>query len=297
MKSEKAIMIERAIELADDFGSGKVLLFLDTAKDCRWFLKCNVQRKERVILVAPRAVSFSSAEMKGTGCMLLQSWSGNQTRFSRIKYAFLNGVLQGVLKPEDRVVCVLGPSGKGHLDTITVHDLSLSWSEEFPFEVKDIMRNESFPVVMAIVDIALDLGAVGREGRSIGTSFIVGDTENVMEISHQAVFNPFRGYPKKERYITLPEVVESVKELASLDGSIIISDAGVVEAAGRHLDAPTTTTKQLRGLGARHRAAAGMTRKTGSVAIVVSESTGKVTVFEKGKTVATLEPVISRRLE
>ena len=91
-------------------------------------------------------------------------------------------------------------------------------------------------------------------------------------------------------------IVESVKELATLDGSIIISDDGIVEAAGRHLDAPSAVTRQLRGLGARHRAAAGMTRKTSSVAVVVSESTGKVTVFEKGRIVATLEPVISRRL-
>jgi len=30
--------------------------------------------------------------------------------------------------------------------------------------------------------------------------------------------------------------------------------------------------------------------------VVVSESTGKVTVFEKGRIVSTLEPLISRRL-
>ena len=159
-----------------------------------------------------------------------------------------------------------------------------------------MMANVSFPTVMAVVDIAMDIGALGREGKSIGTSFIVGDTEQVLENSHQAVFNPFKGYPKKERLITLPEVVESIKELASLDGSIIITADGVVEAAGRHLDAPSVVTKQLRGLGARHRAAAGMTRKTSAIAVVVSESTGKVTIFEKGRIVATLEPTISRRL-
>jgi DNA integrity scanning protein DisA with diadenylate cyclase activity len=91
-------------------------------------------------------------------------------------------------------------------------------------------------------------------------------------------------------------VVESIKELAKLDGAFVISDAGVVEAAGRHLDARSIVTKQLRGLGSSHRAAAGITRMTKAVSVVVSESTGRVTIFEKGHIISTLEPVISRRL-
>jgi DNA integrity scanning protein DisA with diadenylate cyclase activity len=149
---------------------------------------------------------------------------------------------------------------------------------------------------MAAIDIALDIGALGREGKSVGTAFVIGDERNVLAASHQLVFNPFKGYPKKERMIARPEVVESIKELSRLDGAIIIATDGAVEAAGRNLDAGRVNTKRLRGLGSRHRSAAGITRKTSAVAVVVSESTGKVTIFEKGSIVATLEPLISRRL-
>jgi DNA integrity scanning protein DisA with diadenylate cyclase activity len=76
----------------------------------------------------------------------------------------------------------------------------------------------------------------------------------------------------------------------------VISETGVVEAAGRHLDARSIMTKQMSGLGSRHRAAAGITRMSEAVAVVVSESTGRVTIFEKGRIVSSLEPVISRRL-
>jgi len=55
--------------------------------------------------------------------------------------------------------------------------------------------------------------------------------------------------------VSLPEVVESIKELAKLDGAIIVSEEGIVEAAGRHLDAGGARAKKFRGLGARHRAA------------------------------------------
>jgi DNA integrity scanning protein DisA with diadenylate cyclase activity len=295
-KNRRSIIIDNALNIARDTGSSQVLVFVDIVRECKWFLNAVIDTTVDIIMVLPKSLKIKDTEITCTGIQVIRSWSGNQSRFSRIKYAFLHGVLKGIIQPDSTVVCVLGPSGKNHLDTITIHDLSLSWTEEFPFDVKNMMTNVSFPTVMAVVDIAMDIGALGREGKSIGTSFIVGDSENVLDNSHQAVFNPFKGYPKRERLVNLPEVVESIKELSSLDGSIIITDDGVVEAAGRHLDASSVVTKQLGGLGARHRAAAGMTRKTGSVAVVVSESTGKVTIFEKGRIVATLEPTISRRL-
>jgi DNA integrity scanning protein DisA with diadenylate cyclase activity len=296
MKEQRITFIENAFRLLKETGSEKVFLFLNTESECKWFLRADIHNKETMVLVIPKTLSLHEIGFKKGKKAIIRSWSGNQTRFSRIKYAFLHGVLQGIINADSKVVCVLGPAGKNHLDTMTVHDLALSWSEEFPFEVDSIIQNKAFNAVMAVMDIALDIGALGREGKSVGTTFVIGDTDNVLKHSHQLVFNPFKGYAKRDRVITLPEVVESLKELAKLDGAIIISEEGIVEAAGRNLDAGSVVTKKLRGLGSRHRAGAGITRKTGAVALVVSESSGKVTVFEKGKIVAALEPLISRRL-
>ncbi len=296
MKDQKTIIIESALDISEKTGSSCVYLFLNTTRVCRWYLKSKLHNKDRIIIVIPDTLTIKEAELKQAGVTAIRSWSGNQTRFSQIKYAFFHGVMQGLIKPDSRVVCVLGPWGKGHLDTITVHDLALSWSEEFPFDPRLLISKKALNAVMAVVDIALDIGALGREGKSIGTTFIIGDAEEVLNSSHQAVFNPFKGYPKKERVINRSEVVESMKEFAHLDGAIIITDNGVIEAAGRHLDAAGVVTRQLRGLGSRHRAAAGMTRKTEAVAVVVSESTGRVTIFENGRIISSLEPVISRRI-
>jgi len=296
MKDQKAIIIESALDISEKTESSCVYLFLNTTRVCRWFLKSGLYNKDHIIIVIPDILTIKEAELKQAGVTAIRSWSGNQTRFSQIKYAFFHGVMQGLIKPDSRVVCVLGPWGKGHLDTITVHDLALSWSEEFPFDPRLLISKKALNAVMAVVDIALDIGALGREGKSIGTTFIIGDIEEVLKLSHQAVFNPFKGYPKKERIINRSEVVESIKEFAHLDGAIIITDNGVIEAAGRHLDAAGVVTRQLRGLGSRHRAAAGMTRKTEAVAVVVSESTGRVTIFDNGRIISSLEPVISRRI-
>jgi len=296
MKDQRTIIIENALSLLHQSRSQKLFLFLNTLQECRWWLKSGIKERECIILVIPQDMKVPVGNLRNSCIAVIRSWAGNQSRFSRIKYAFLHGVMQGMITGDSKVVCVLGPSGKSHLDTITIHDLSLSWSEEFPFEVKGIIKNRAFHTIMAVVDIALDIGALGREGKSVGTIFVIGDTEHVLRSSHQAVFNAFKGYSRKERMVSLPEVVESIKELAKLDGAIIISEEGIVEAAGRHLDAGGVRAKRFRGLGARHRAAMGITRRTRAVAVVVSESTGKVTVFEKGRIVSTLEPLISRRL-
>ena len=290
------IIIESALSMAERTSSDYLFLFLETDESLKEFARISTELRRKIVLVVPSSAKVDERKV-GKGCAgVLKSWSGNQSRFSRVKYAFMQAVLQKIISPDDRIVCALGPSGKSHLDTVTIHDLSLSWSEEFPFDVKQLIGSGHFQTIMAVIDIALDIGALGREGKSVGTIFVIGDSETVLECSHQAIFNPFKGYAKSERMITRPEVVESLKEVAKLDGAIVISAEGMVEAAGRHLETGGAAGRRLRGLGARHRAAVGITLKADAVSVVVSESTGKVTVFSKGKMVATLEPVISRRL-
>ncbi len=292
-KQQVTILIQNALRLCRDTESNNVFLFLNSDQACRTLLEAETVQNKKIVLVIPSGQQLPEciADKK-----TIHTWSGNQSRFSRIKYAFLQGVLTGVIDPASKVVCVLGPWDKDHIDTITIHDLALSWSEEFPFDPRSLITRNFFHTVIAVVDIALDIGAMGREGKTVGTTFVIGNIKQVMRSSHQAVFNPFRGYPEEVRSIASQEVVESIKELAQLDGAFVISGQGIVEAAGRHLDAVSTVTRQLKGLGSRHRAAASITMHSEAVAVVVSESTGRVTIFDNGSVVATLEPVISRRV-
>ena len=288
------ILITNALRLAEDTLCEKVFLFLNSEQTCKVLVDIESAKDERIVFILPKAQEIPKCIKNRK--TVVHTWSGNQTRFSRIKYAFMQAVLQKVIQPDSKVACVLGPWGKDHLDTITVHDLSLSWSEAFPFDPRSLISKNFFTTVIAVVDIALDIGALGREGKSVGTTFIIGNVEQIMRSSHQAIFNPFKGYPEQDRGITSSEVVESIKELAQLDGAFVISEKGVVEAAGRHLDAVSSVTRQLKGLGSRHRAAASITMYSEAIAVVVSESTGRVTIFDEGKIVAALEPVISTRV-
>lgn len=294
IQEQAKVLIANALRLARETDSEKVFLFLNSEQSCKVFSSIELVTDESIVLVISKNQEIPDCiKNKKT---VIHTWYGNQSRFSRIKYAFMQAVLQQVIQPDSKVVCILGPWGKDHLDTITIHDLSLSWSEDFPFDPRSLISKKFFHTVIAVVDIALDIGALGREGKSVGTSFIIGDVEQIMKASHQAIFNPFKGYPEEVRGITSSEVVESIKELAQLDGAFVISGNGVIEAAGRHLDAVSSVTRQLKGLGSRHRSAASITMYCEAIAVVVSESTGRVTVFDEGKIIAALDPVISTRV-
>lgn len=145
-------------------------------------------------------------------------------------------------------------------------------------------------VFEAVLKIALEISGEGREGRTIGTAFIIGDTINVMAKSRQLILNPFEGHKKQERMITDPETQDNIKEFAQLDGVFVISCDGLVEAAGRYITMDTSKVKIQRGLGTRHSSVAAITSVTKSIGIVVSQSGGIIRIFRDGKSAATLKP-------
>jgi len=158
-------------------------------------------------------------------------------------------------------------------------------------EIKELLKGTgvSEQVFEMVIKIAIEISTEGREGRSIGTAFLVGDSANVLAKSKQLVLNPFKGYVKEERMITNPEICDNIKEFAQLDGVFVISGDGVVEAAGRYITIDTGNVKIQKGLGTRHSSVAAMTYSTESIGIVVSQSGGVIRVFRHGRVAATVK--------
>ena len=145
-------------------------------------------------------------------------------------------------------------------------------------------------VFEAVIKIALEISMEGREGRPIGTAFILGDSENVLAKSRQLIMNPFQGYKKEERMITDPDIRDNIKEFAQLDGAFVVTGDGVVEAAGRYITIDTGMVKLQKGLGTRHSSVAAITQRTDSIGVVISQSGGVIRVFRQGKIAATVKP-------
>lgn len=137
--------------------------------------------------------------------------------------------------------------------------------------------------------IALELAREGREGRKIGALFTVDDHAAVLARSRPLILDPLKGHPDEDKRIVDIGVRETLKELAQLDGAFVISGAGVAVAACRYLSASADGVELPLGLGSRHMAAASITRRTRSVAVVVSESS-MVRIFDGGELVTEIIP-------
>lgn len=160
------------------------------------------------------------------------------------------------------------------------------------FDLSEILKGTRImeQVFETVLKIAMEISIEGREGRPIGTGFILGDSENVMSRSRQLVLNPFEGHGREKRQIFDPSIQDNIKEFAQLDGVFLISSDGVVEAAGRYITLDTGQAKIQRGLGTRHSSVAAITGATDSIGIVVSQSGGVIRIFKGGKIIATVKP-------
>src|SRR5262249_34748768 len=107
-----------------------------------------------------------------------------------------------------------------------------------------------------VVDRAMEIGREGREGKPVGTMSVVGDTRKVMSMSRPLNFNPFRGYSRSERDVRDRKVREQIKDIAQLEGAIIIRRDGVADAACMLIDAPAEGVTLSMRLATRHAAAA-----------------------------------------
>lgn len=189
-----------------------------------------------------------------------------------------NGIEIGTDRPEQIDSLSIIHLGE-HLERLTSKDLR-KLDTQVPLET-----------LRAVVDLATEIGQEGREGKPVGTLFVVGDTRKVLAMSHSINFNPFRGYPPEERDVRDRRVREQIKDIAQMDGAIIIRRDGVAEAACMLIDAPQEGITLSKGLGARHWAAAAISRKTKAIAIAVSQSSGTVRLFQNGEIVLRIEPL------
>lgn len=215
-------------------------------------------------------------------------------RRGRAKIALLEAIAAGFLLPGQRVVVISGNESAGacELDTIAVIELD----EEEDFLDGDanapvsVLRKVADPAAFdAVLNLCVELGREGKEGKNVGLLITLGDHAKVLENSQSLVLNPFEGHPEDQRSILTAAARRALVEFSGMDGAFVVRSDGVIEAAGRYLEEIAAANAVPSGLGARHRAAAGISAATACVAFVVSESTGDTRVFGGGRLLMTIE--------
>jgi DNA integrity scanning protein DisA with diadenylate cyclase activity len=212
--------------------------------------------------------------------------------FERLTQALLESVANDYVPAGATIVAVYSGFEPTVIDTISIIRLGEHLGQLTMRDLRQLKTRIPFETLRIAVDLAVDIGREGREGKPVGTLLVVGDHRKVLGYSRPMGFDPVRGYSRAERNLTDVKVREGIKEIAQIDGAFVVSSDATVMAAGQHISAPRASDLALpKGLGARHWAAAEITRATSAIAITVSESSGTVRLFQNGDVMLRIEPL------
>jgi len=278
-----------AAQMADEAEVEGVLLLLEGPVD--WSRVKSAAGKAKVV-AAGAAADLEGAAAAGLAPVALDM--PDSPVYERLTQAILEAVADDILTAGSSVAALYSGFAAETIDSLSVIHLDEHLNRLTGRDLRQLETRVPLDTLKLVVDLAVEIGREGREGKPVGTLLVVGDSRKVMASSRAAGFDPVRGYSRKERNLDDPRVREGIKEIAQMDGAIIVSADGVVEAACRYLDCSAADVTLSKGLGARHWAAAAISRVTNAVAVTVSQSNGTVRIFQNGNVVLRIEPYLRR---
>ncbi len=263
-----------------------LLFLLESRID--WKSLRNATGKLDVVLASDRPQHLAGAEEHGFDTVQLHI--PDSPVYEQLTQALLESISEEFIEPGACVVALYSGFEVDTIDSLSVIRLDEHLGRLTVRDLRQLETRVPLKTIKMSVDLAVDIGREGREGKPVGTLLVVGDHRRVLKHCRPLGFDPVRGYNVSERKLGDPKVRESIKEIAQLDGAFVVSADGSVVSACQYLSAPVTDITLSKGLGARHWAAAAISRATGAIAIAVSESNGTVRIFQNGEVMLRIEP-------
>ncbi|MBA2839738.1 DNA integrity scanning protein DisA with diadenylate cyclase activity [Methanococcus maripaludis] len=300
MNNKVKSLIKHGFNLAIDINADILLIFTETGRTYEYYKDQEAiykrARKNRslkdfkslkVVVTTPNEETFLKLKNESKIIPLLMTYR-NDDRSSMIKQAVTNLFANNIVKKGDIVVSILGiPKVTGGTDTISIFEVN-----EYPqilkyYDYISSIEKTKGKVINEVLNLCMELAVEGREGTPVGSIFVIGDSDRVLKMSSQLILNPFEGH---ESFIFDKQVKGTVKELSTIDGAFVIGEKGEVLCAGRYISCSGGNIELPLGLGARHHAAATISKYTGAIAITISESGGVIRIFKNGEILSEIKP-------
>lgn len=272
-----------------------MLMFADTFRTPP-LLEHFVYPTFKVVIVSEENYDFHSDAGEKPEVITVRSF-GNH-RMSQLRAAMFIGLMRGIIRPNDRICCLGGTSRSNKLDSVLVIDVANEFPTVMTSRANDLVPQKVRPEVLErTIALATELAVEGREGKPVGTMFVVGECEKIRPHTRPLLLNPLSGFAREDRNITGAFVEETVKELALIDGAFVIDHDGVIDSAGSQITAtfPGAKPPLASGYGTRHAAAWAISKAVDCAALVVSAS-GQITLFRHGEPIVLLERSASRTI-
>jgi diadenylate cyclase len=279
--------IKGAVDLSTAIEADAILIMMDGRLDYAQLAEATAG--QRIILAADFAEELEGAEEAAFLNIVLDM--DESPVYEKLTQALLESVASEWLAPGASVVAVYSLFDADRFDTVSLVPLDEHLGRLTPRDLRQLETTVPLETLKGVVDVAVEIGREGREGKPVGTMFVVGDTRKVLTLCHSSGFDPVKGYKRDERNLNDHRVREAIKEIAQLDGAFVVATDGTVEKSCQIVETThSDMTSVSAGLGARHWSAAAISKETNAIAVVVSESNGTVRLFLNGVVVLRIEP-------
>ena len=289
LTKHNSAMVSSAIALLQARNADALLILLDGSTDWKRIVELTGEMSKPVIVALDSQEDLEGASEAGLKTVALNKEKA--PLLERLQHALLEAAADELIRTNGEVVALYRGFQQNRLDSISHLQLDERMRRLTSRDLQMLESRVPLQTIKVVVDLAAQIGREGREGKAVGTLFVVGDTRKVMEHSNDSGVDPFRGYNKKHRNLLDARVQEDAKEIAQLDGAFLIGSDGVIERSRQMLEVTHEDLTMTKGLGARHWAAAAITRKTKAISVVVSQSTGTVRLYQDGNLVMRIEPM------
>lgn len=289
LTKHNAAMVAASLALLKERNADALLLLLDGSTDWKRISDMAEGCDKPVIVAVDSADDLEGAAEAGLKPLALNK--EKSPLLERLQHALLEAAADELIRTNSEVIAVYSGFQQGKLDSISHLQLDERMRRLTTRDLQMLESRVPLKTIKAVVDTAAQIGREGREGKPVGTLFVVGDTRRVLAHTNESGCDPFRGYNKKDRNLLDAKVQEDVKEIAQLDGAFIINSDGIIERSRQMIEVTHEDLTMSKGLGARHWAAAAITMKTNAISVVVSQSTGTVRLYQNGHLVMRIEPM------
>lgn len=289
LTKHNAAIVETAFALLEARNADALLILLDGSTDWKRISEIRGQSEKAVIVAVDDENDLEGAAEAGLKPLAIHKEKA--PLLERLQHAILEAAADEFIRTNGEIIAVYSGFQQGRLDSISHLQLDERMRRLTSRDLQMLESRVPLQTIKAVIDLAAQVGREGREGKPVGTLFVVGDVRKVLEHSSDAGVDPFRGYNKAYRNLLDAKVQDDAKEVAQLDGAFIVNSEGVIERSRQMLEVSHEDLKMTKGLGARHWAAAAISRKTKAIAVVVSQSTGTVRLYQDGHLVMRIEPM------
>ncbi|MDP6443012.1 MAG: hypothetical protein QF805_04405, partial [Pirellulaceae bacterium] len=165
-----------AVNLFDTGEADGLLVMLDGPTD--WERLREVAGDRFVLVAADHEDELAGAAEFDLKCVTL----GREEApvFEKLTQALLEGVADDLLLPSADVIAVYSGFEAGKIDSISYIHLDEHLGRLTSRDLQNLETSVPLETLKSVVDLAVDIGREGREGKTVGTMFIVGDTRKVL---------------------------------------------------------------------------------------------------------------------